>query len=333
MADLTITDKQESEWRNQGFSVVEGFDVSAARREAVFNTSNSSGGFGSKAGGFEVPCGYDAIDLLAFRLLPVAKKLLRSNRVRLSQADCWIKTPKERTEQANDDQRIHCDYGNNTILPTNWHKPNCMAAIIYLDSDGVECTGGATAAVPRRGDDDDAYNIDKMVIQPGYGDRPFFNNRATAEQWFKENRPEDYKFRQGLYDREVMVLPKVGRVLLYRVDLWHRGTPLLGGSRRVFNLVYHLIDDPGHCSTWNPSPLKNCYWWVNGKYGVPERLITELLTPEQRTAFGLPPVGDKYWSKERLHMMKLRFPRFDPKPYLEAMPEELKSRPFLLARL
>lgn len=333
MADLVITPEQESQWRNQGFSVVDGLDVSDARAQATFSEKNAGEGFGSKDGGYEVPCGCDPIDMLPFRLLPVAKKLLRSSKVVLSQGDCWLKTPKARTAQANDDQRIHCDYGNNTILPNDWYKPNCMAAIIYLDSDGVECTGGATGAVPRRGDGDEAYNLDKMVIQPGYGDRPFYNNREDAEKWMKENRPEDYKFRQGLYEREVKVLPKAGRVLLYRVDLWHRGTPLLTGSRRVVNVVFHISDDPGHCGRWNPGFLKQSYWWTNGKYGVPERLLSELLTPEQRTGLGLPPVGDKYWSKERLHMMKLRFPRFNPTPYLDAMPEDLKKRQFLLSRL
>eukprot|EP00759_Apiculatamorpha_spiralis_P014543 PhF_6_TR21159/c3_g1_i1/m.30475 len=310
--------------------------VSMYRRPAqlqFLTQKNTHAGFGSNAGTFEVPCGTDAVDLLPFRLLPAAKKLLRTDRVMLSQADVWIKHPKPWSEMSNDDQRIHCDFGNNTVIPTDWYSPNCFAAIVYLDSDGVECVGGATAAVARRGDDDAAYNIDKMVIQPGYGDRPFLNNREAAEKWFQQNRPEEYKFRQELYQREVKVMPKAGRILLYRVDLWHRGTPLTSGSRRVMNIVFHARDDPGHAGRWNAGFFKNSYWWTNGKYGVPERLFSELLSPEQRTGIGFPPVGDEYWTKERLHVIKLRFPRFDDKPYLEAMPAKLKSRPFLISRL
>jgi hypothetical protein len=331
--DLQITAEQESQWRNQGFTVVDGFDVSAARAAATFNSGNEHTDFGSKDGGYEVPSGTDVVDLLPFRLLAVAKKLLRNNDLMLSQADVWLKKPKPFAEQSNDDQRIHCDYGNNTVFPTEWDKPNIMAAIIYLDSDGVECKGGATAAVPRRGPDDEAYSLDKMVIQPGYGDRAFFNNRETAEKWFQKNRPEDYEFRKGLYEREVKVLPKAGRVLLYRVDVWHRGTPLLGGTRRVMNLVFHVRTDPGHGGRWNAGFFKDSYWWRNGKYGVPERLFSEVLSPEYRTGLGFPPAGDRYWSKERLHFLKLRFPRFDPTPYLAVMPEDLKSRPFFLSRL
>ena len=332
--DLTISPEQEHQWRTQGFTVVDGFDVSAARAAARFDSSTDSGGFGSKDGGYEIPSGTDPVDLLPFRVLKVAKQLLRCNELMLSQADVWLKKPKPHSEQSNDDQRMHCDYGNNTVFPTEWEKPNIMAAIIYLDSDGVECSGGATAAVPRQGPSDEAYTMDKFVLQPGYGDRAFFNNRATAEKWFKENRPAaEYEFRQRLYQREIKVLPKIGRALLYRVDLWHRGTPLTGGSRRVMNLVYHVRTDPGHGGRWNPGFFKDSYWWRNGKYGVPERLFSEVLTPEYRTGLGFPPVGDKYWSKERLHFVKLRFPRFDVKPYLEAMPEELRNRPLLLSRL
>lgn len=333
MSDLSITAEQESQWRNQGFTVVDGLDVTQARAEAKFTKNNSGDGFGSKDGGFEVPCGTDSVDLLAFRVLRVAKKLLRSDDVMLSQADVWIKFPKPASDMSNDDQRIHCDYGNNTVLPTDWHKPNVMAAIIYLDSDGVECKGGATAAVPRRGDDDPDYHIDKMVVQPGYGDRKFLNSRPAAEEWMRQNRPEDYAFRQGLYAREVKVLPRQGRVLLYRVDLWHRGTPLESGSRRVMNLVYHLRTDPGHGGRWNQGFFRDSYWIRNGKWGVPERLWSEVLTPEYRTGLGFPPLGHPYWSKERLRLMKLRFPRFDIEPYLAAMPEALKSRPLITSRL
>jgi hypothetical protein len=39
--------------------------------------------------------------------------------------------------------------------------------------------------------------------------------------------PELSDFRASLYEREVAVGYQPGTVLLYRHDLWHRGTPLL----------------------------------------------------------------------------------------------------------
>lgn len=55
-----------------------------------------------------------------------------------------------------------------------------MSAIVYLDTHGVECQGGATATVPRRGSDDPDYALDRMVIQPGYADRSWLNNKVLA---------------------------------------------------------------------------------------------------------------------------------------------------------
>ena len=40
----------------------------------------------------------------------------------------------------------------------------------------------------------------------------------------KEHYPHFYEFRQQLYERECKVKFKKGTVLLYRHDLWHRGT-------------------------------------------------------------------------------------------------------------
>lgn len=330
--DLSISAEQEAQWREKGFCIVDGFDVSAARDQANFETAQPSkegfGGFGSKAkvGGLnlEVPCGFDHLDVLPFRLLKVAKRLLRSERVMLSQADTWIKYPQKKEKSAsqmsNDDQRIHCDFGNNTIVPTAWDAPNCLSAIVYLDGPD-ECQGGATCAVPRLGPQDEAYKVESMMLQPGYGGRPFFVSKPAAEKWFAENQPDVAKFRQDLYSREVPVTPKIGRVLLYRVDLWHRGTPLTQGRRRVMNVVYHLQDDPGHAGRWNSGFWKNSYWWTNNKYAVPERVFIELLSPERRTGIGFPPVGDPWWTEERLRYIKLRFPNFDPAPYLNTSPQ------------
>lgn len=56
---------------------------------------------------------------------------------------------------------------------------------------------------------------------------------------------------------QIMVTPKAGRVLLYRVDLWHRGTSIFAGSRRAMNVVYFRRDDPGTAGRWNAGFWKN----------------------------------------------------------------------------
>lgn len=39
---------------------------------------------------------------------------------------------KEAQIHSNADQRMHCDYGNNTLVhPPDWHSPECVAMIVY----------------------------------------------------------------------------------------------------------------------------------------------------------------------------------------------------------
>ena len=55
-----------------------------------------------------------------------------------------------------------------------------------------------------------------------------------------------YEFRKKLYDREVLVKYSKGTVLLYRHDVFHRGTPVNANQKRlVQNLVYRRSE-----ATW-----------------------------------------------------------------------------------
>ena len=65
------------------------------------------------------------------------------------------------------------------------------------------------------------------------------NDKSNTEKYFKENHPEIYDFRQQLYDRELKLSPDCGDILFYRLDLWHRGTPVKNGKVRfVMNLLW-----------------------------------------------------------------------------------------------
>jgi hypothetical protein len=189
-----------------------------------------------------------------------------------------------------------------------------MAAIIYLDGHDA-CRGGGTAAVPRLGPNDPAYDREKILWMPGYGNRPWINNRQDAEAWFEKHAPEEWTFRQKLYEREKYVDPVVGRVLLYRLDVWHRGTPLYEGSRRVMNLVYFSSRAVATGGRWNSGFWKLSYDISPQKvYSAPDKLF-EKLTPEERVAVGVPPPGHPFWTEQMLKLVQLRFPGFDPKPY------------------
>ena len=89
----------------------------------------------------------------------------------IAQAEVWPKygrKPSDTNFLDNSDQRIHCDYPNHTLVhPPEWEKPEAVEMILYLDN--FDDCAGATAVVPREGDDDPAYSW-PIINMPGVGD-------------------------------------------------------------------------------------------------------------------------------------------------------------------
>jgi hypothetical protein len=170
------------------------------------------------------------------RLLTAVAQLLEADviNLRLTQSDLWPKygrSAKGGAQRDNSDQRIHVDYPNHTLThPPAWDAPEAVEIIVYL-SDVADCDG-ATALVPRRGEDDPAYAW-PMVGTPGVGDLEWINDRASAEAYVRERSPELAQWREQLYAREVRARFRCGTVLFYRHDTWHRGTPLRAGTSRL----------------------------------------------------------------------------------------------------
>ena len=116
--------------------------------------------FGTPDKKFEFPTFINALDdlVLCEPLIEAAQNLLGTADVRLIQADLWPKigVVDGRPEaQANTDQRMHMDYGNNTVSHPQWDTPDVVAAIVYYDD--IEETGGGTGYVSRRGLSDPVY--------------------------------------------------------------------------------------------------------------------------------------------------------------------------------
>lgn len=272
--------------------------------------------FGTPDGKFEFPTFINPLDdlVLSESLILAAQRLLDTTDIRLIQADLWPKigvANDQHEAQANTDQRMHMDYGNNTVLHPQWESPDVVAAIVYYDD--INETGGGTGYVPRGGEDDPVYQP-PFVNMPGQAGNPFFNDRATVENWFKENNPSVYELRQQLYEREEVVQFKPATVLFYRHDLWHRGRPLVAGKlRRVHNLAWKRADARGVCN-WNEGFARNSY------YGNVESIIGRS-TPLQRSVLDFPLPGDDYWSIERLRNVEARFAAFgfDVSEYLEKL--------------
>jgi hypothetical protein len=241
--------------------------------------------------------------------------------IRLTQSDLWPKYGREPAEQKaaqaardNNDQRIHVDYPNHTLVhPPPWSRPEAVEMIIFLDD--VEQSGGPTAVVPRQGDDDPLYPW-PIVQTPGVAEMEYVNNRAVAEAYLHDEYPAVAAFREQLYAREVKTQYQRGSVLFYRHDTWHRGTPVKVGARRmVQNLTFRLAR-----SHWLAALHPGWSWGMYRQTQTVEKLIASC-TVAQKTVLGFPPPGDDYWCEATLDAVEARYAAFgiDMSAYRAAM--------------
>lgn len=310
-----LKDHEIKSWREKGYVVVNNIIDNKLLNKSIShitelydNNSLKCRDFGSD-GVLEFPTG-SIVDKISINenLINCVQQLLNTNNIFLIQCDTWGKKGNnDLSELSNNDQRMHMDYGNNMFLhPSNWHEPEAVAAIIYLSD--VNDTSGGTAIVPRDGDNDSLYQF-PYINMPGINEHKYINNKYLAEQYFKESRPDIYDFRNKLYEREIKLSPNFGDILFYRLDTWHRGTPVKNGKiRYVMNLLWKKKE----CfwiNNWNPGWTKSMY------HGHIEKLFIEM-TPLQRSIIGIPLPGDKYWDKEKIELLKFRYPQIDTEPYI-----------------
>jgi len=261
-----LSELQVQTWQEQGAVVCQLPSEITSQALAWLNThftidqiDNTHLDFGTPDKKFEFPTFIEPLDdlVLSESLIRAVQQLLNTEDIRLIQADLWPKigfSNEQHAAHENTDQRMHMDYGNNTLLHPDWDRPDAVAAIVYYDD--WEETKGGTGYVLRQGKDDPLYQP-PFVNMPGQAGIPYFNDRAAAENWFKENDPKNYLLRQQLYEREEVVQFKPGTILFYRHDLWHRGRPLVAGKlRRVHNLAWKRADARG-ISNWNEGFSRN----------------------------------------------------------------------------
>jgi len=216
--------------------------------------------------------------------------------IRLRQSVPWAKYGVPSSgKSSNSDQRIHMDYGNNQWSMPEAGRPQAVAAIVYYSE--TKTTGGATAIVPRRGQDDPVYQWPALANMPGIGGIPFVNDREHAEMNF-EGRAAD--IRQQCYAREIMPVFEPGDVLLYGLDTWHRGTPVLPGHvRYTHNLMWSTPSSD--VQQWNRGFLQKMY------YGDFEKFISAL-EPHQLQTLGFPsPTNSRWLSKSFVTGIKARY--------------------------
>tara|TARA_Y100001970_G_scaffold26886_1_gene32510 strand:+ start:1596 stop:2549 length:954 start_codon:yes stop_codon:yes gene_type:complete len=316
-----ITQKQISEWRNNGYVIIDNLFEKDLLKKAVnfMNQKNNlynlpSPNFGSKNGELEFPTG-TILDKLTLHhsIINVVSNLLNTNDVLLTQSDAWSKAKKKNDSKNNQDncnQRFHMDYGNHTFLhPSEWEDPEVVSIIIYLSD--LKDTGGETAVVPKKLNTNHLYKP-PYTNMPGQGNYTFYNDSESAENYFKKYYPSIAEFRKELYKNEILVKGKIGSVLFYRLDTWHRGTPVKSKQiRHVMNICYKKKE----CNwvyNWNKGFAIKNYYRIN------EEMFTNL-TPIQRGVLGIPKPGDKYWTKKKILYLKERYPNINAKPYISKL--------------
>lgn len=324
-----LNERQIRQWREEGYLLIDGIFNQETVAQALqdLQTIQKDRGEGLELGDglLEFPTGYTGLDgiPLCEKLISAAKELLNEPEVRLVQAETWKKTgvsSDNHDKYSNQDQRIHMDYPNHTLLhPPNWYQPEAVACIVYMSQ--VEDAGGATRVVPRvpsdasaDGEEDDLYRW-PYTNMPGFGALPWINDRKSAEAHIAEVDPAMHQFREAVYAREREIYYRPGTVLLYRYDLWHRGTPLKpSGVRFVQNLVYKRprCDWLNH---WNQGAAKSMY--RSDQYV--EKLIARS-SVTQRNCLGIPLPGDSYWTPEMVDAVQRRYGPMgmDISPYQQA---------------
>lgn len=272
-----------NQWKTKGWVIIRNYvDVTKCvidmQNQYPVDAKNPIQDFGS-AGHTNFPCQYKSINDMTvnIKLIKAVKQLLNTDDILLTQSVAWAKyCVKPKDASSNHDQRIHMDYGNNYWThPPKWDDVNMVAAIVYYSD--TKKTGGATAVVSRNSKDDEVYRW-PYIHMPGIAGKPFYNDKKTAE---KSMNLFDRKLREKCYQREILPTLNKGDVLFYRMDLWHRGTPIKKNKvRYVHNLAWKKKSAEGIC-VWNKGWTQKMY------YGWLENFIGKL-NEEQRTTLGFP---------------------------------------------
>lgn len=312
------------QWKKEGYCIVKNLlesdlvnNANLFMNDMYRNKELSVDDFGSN-GKLEFPSNtiLDQI-FINENIIRCVENLLDTKEILLVQADAWGKVGKEDYSQfSNNNQRMHMDYGNNSFLhPSKWDNPECVSMIIYLSD--VRDTGGGTALVPKK-NDGQIYDTPYKNM-PGIASFPFYNDKNSSEEYFKNNFSDIYNFRDDLYKKEIVTEPELGDILFYRLDLWHRGTPVKQGKVRF---VINLLWKKKECfwiNCWNPGWTKKMY------YGYLEELFTKM-SPLQRSILGVPLPGDNYWDIDKINFLKMRYPNIDIEPYLTVLKSKSKSK-------
>jgi hypothetical protein len=295
---MRIPDKNLAEVFDRGFTVVEGFLDKATLSEAqdalwdiyprpkdYFARPKAHAEYRESqfAGLRFFPYPSWALNKVAVYpdLIDAAERFLQTKEIDCYKIELWAKY----AGAIDYDQDHHRDYENHTIVVPRADQLMPQMTCFILLSD-VTALDGPTMAVP----------LAKTC------DVPIGVTQTTKGQFRKD---------------EVAVTGPAGSILIYKTDVFHRGSDFKARGRSRFVM---------------PVDFKARGWRWQGKLAWPDRAVFPgwreamvNMTPRQRDLFGWPPPGDPYWNQQTLSDVALRYPGIDLSPY--GAKAEAETRP------
>lgn len=282
---MRVPDSALDDWRRRGFAVVPDFiggDVLAAAQAAVATIYPTRDAYhadpaafakftaGQFAGIRYFPYDRPVLDALPVHpdLVDAAERFLGSTDLDLYKVELWAKY----AGATDYDQPHHRDFGNHTLVVPTDDTPQLTTILLLSD---VGDDDGPTRVVPLEHGRDRPTT--PMILAPG-----------------------------ELVEHEVALTGTAGTLILYRTDVFHRGSNLRGQAARFILMT----DFKRRGSPWT------------GKIAWPDRAISRgwpaaiaAMTVRQRDLFGFPPPGSAYWNPATLAGVASRYPAMDMAPY------------------
>jgi hypothetical protein len=285
---MRVSDAKLAEVWDRGFTVVENFldtETLAAAREALWGiyprpqdyfadpAAHPRFAKSQFAGLRYFP--YDSWSLNRVAVYPdlvdAAERLLNAPDIEIYKVELWAKY----AGAIDYDQMHHRDYGNHTLVVPRADARHTQMTTFILLSDVTELDGPT-----------------KLVPLAHSREIPLPTRRLPSG---------------AMADKEVSAEAPAGSLLIYKTDVFHRGSDFTAPGRSRFVM---LVDFQERGWRWNGKMS-----WPDHaeKPGMTEAMIR--MTARQRDLFGWPPPGSDYWNGQTLRDVALRYPGIDLTPY------------------
>jgi len=285
---MRVPDKNLAEIWDRGFTIVENFidkDSLAAAREALWTIHPRPEEYFADPSKFPkyAKSQFAGIQLFPFDkwelnrlavypdLIDLAERFLKTTEIDLYKSELWAKY----SGAINYDQFHHRDYRNHTIVVPREDQKNAQMTTFILLSD-VTSADGPTKVVPLS----ETRDIPIGQARTKFGE---------------------------MVDKEVSIEGPAGSLMVYKTDVFHRGSNFTAPERARFAIL---------------TDFKSRAWRWQGKLAWPDHSEKKTwdeamsrMTVRQRDLFGWPPAGSDYWNAQTLRDVQTRYPEMDLTPY------------------